>query len=234
MGIESYLYDRIIAMNDKRNTNKSNRTKLIESIRKLVREVIEEKKTDVEKTWAEMMTNLEKEIKKPIKLDDAGNYNVCECEPHHISIRPVVHDIFDLQYFKDGVDRTKVLYQPYSEVKKLVKAWLNSTAPNYVDTAYDRNMENSKDKQGGKKADSASDEQNLINPEKNNKVVRNIKAEKMNDEIDDPNQPMREVGKFTKLTDYKSKKPDYKPPTLPKNLQKLVIKYTKGGKNRKK
>ena len=98
MGIVAYLYDRIICMNDKRNTNKSNRTKLLESIRKIVREVIEEKKTDVEKTWAEMMTNLEKEIKKPIKLDDAGNYNVCDCEPHHISIRPVVHDIFDLQY----------------------------------------------------------------------------------------------------------------------------------------
>ena len=39
------------------------------------------------------------------------------------------------------------------------------------------------------------------------------KSEKMNDEIDDPNQPMREVGKFAKLSDYKSKKPA--PSTFP-------------------
>lgn len=210
------------------------RQRIIQGFRKLVREVIEEKKTEVSDSWAEMMTELEKDIKKPVKLDDKGNYNVCECEPHHISIRPIVHDIFDLQYFKDGVERKKVLYVPFEETKKLVKGWLTNKDLNYVDTAYSRNVENSKDKEGGKKADKAADEQNVVNPEKDNKVVKNIKAEKMNDEKDDPTQPMRPMGKTEKQIDYKSKKPSYEPPKLPKNLQKLVIKYTKGGKARKK
>jgi hypothetical protein len=210
------------------------RQRIIQGFRKLVREVIEEKKTDVSDSWAEMMIELEKDIKKPVKLDDKGNYNVCECEPHHISVRPIVHDIFDLQYFKDGVERKKVLYVPFEETKKLVKGWLTNKDLNYVDTAYSRNVENSKDKEGGKKSDKAADEQNVVNPEKDNKIVKNIKAEKMNDEKDDPTQPMRPMGKTEKQIDYKSKKPSYEPPKLPKNLQKLVIKYTKGGKARKK
>ena len=65
------------------------RDQLKNTVKKIVREVIEEKTTAVNKTWAEMMDSLSKEIKKPITLDDAGNYNVCECEPHHISIRPI-------------------------------------------------------------------------------------------------------------------------------------------------
>ena len=56
----------------------------------------------------------------------------------------------------------------------------------------------------------------------------------MNDEKDNPDQPMRAVGKFETQVQHKSPKPSYTPPTLPKNLQKLVIKYTKGGKARKK
>ena len=208
--------------------------KFIQSIRKLVREVIEEKKTEVSQSWDEMMQELSKEIKKPVKLDDAGNYNVCECEPHHISIRPIVHDIYDLQYFKDAVERQKVMYVPFEEVKKYVKAWLNNKDLNYVDNSYYRSVENSKDKEGGKKADKAADEQNMVDPEKNNKVVKNIKAEPMNKPEDDPTTPMQTVKKFEKQVDYKSKKPSYTPPTLPKNLQKLVVKYTKGGKARKK
>jgi len=74
----------------------------------------------------------------------------------------------------------------------------------------------------------------LVDPEKDNKVVKAPKMDSMNKEVDDPTQPMREVGKFEKQVDYKSPKPNYKPPTLPKNLQKLVVKYTKGGKAKKK
>lgn len=181
-----------------------------------------------------MMEELSKEIKKPVVLDDKGNYNVCECEPHHINIRPITHNVYDVRAYKDGTDRTKKLYVKYEDLKKFVKDYLDEDKLNYVDSAYSRNVENSKDKEGGKKADKAADEQNLVDPEKNNKVVKNIKAEPMNKEIDDPTQPMREVEKFERQVDHKSKKPDYKPPQLPKNLQKLVVKYTKGGKTKKK
>ena len=205
-----------------------------ELVKKLVKETLEQKYTNASASWSDLIDELSKEIKKPIELDDAGNYNVCECEPYHISIRPIVHGICDVQAFKDYTDRTKKLFKTFDEVKKFVKEYLNSKDLNYVDTTFSRNVENSKDKEGGKKADKAADEQNLVDPEKNNKVVKNIKAEPMNKEIDDPTQPMREVEKFERQVDHKSKKPDYKPPTLPKNLQKLVVKYTKGGKTKKK
>jgi hypothetical protein len=45
---------------------------------------------------------------------------------------------------------------------------------------------------------------------------------------------MQVVGKFLKSSEYKSVNPKYTPPTLPKALQKLVIKYTKSGKAKKK
>lgn len=205
-----------------------------ELVKKLVRETLEQKYTNSQKSWPDMMEELSKEIKKPVVLDDKGNYNVCECEPHHINIRPITHNIFDIQAFKDGTDRVKKLYVKYEDLKKFVKEYLDENDLNYVDSTFSRNVENSKDKEGGKKADKAADEQNLVDPEKNNKVIKTIKAEPMNKEIDDPTQPMREVGKYEKQVDYKSKKPDYKPPQLPKNLQKLVVKYTKGGKTKKK
>lgn len=204
-----------------------------ELVKRIVRETLEQTYTKANKSWVDMMDELSKEIKKPIVLDDKGNYNVCDCEPHHISIRPIVHDIFDIQAFKDYTDRTKKLYMKFDDVKKFVKEFLNTEEKNYVDATYSRNVENSKDKEGGKKGDKLSDE-SMVDPEKDNKPSKQIKADPMNKEEDDPTQPMREVGKFEKQIDHKSKKPDYTPPHLPKNLQKLVVKYTKGGKRRKK
>lgn len=212
----------------------SKKVKITNKVANIIREVLEEKTVAAEDSWEGMMQELEKEIKKPISKDDAGNYNVCECEPHHISIRPIVHDIFDLQYFKDGTDRQKKLYIKFDEVKKLVKGWLTSEDLNYVDSTYQRNVENSKDKEGGKKADASTEGPIVLDPEKDNKPSKEVKVKSMNKEEDDPTQPMREVGKFEKQVDHKSPKPSYKPPTLPKNLQKLVIKYTKKGKSRKK
>ncbi len=203
-------------------------------VNKLVRETLEQKYTCAKESWEGMIEELSKEIKKPVTIDDAGNYNVCDCEPHHISIRPIVHDIFDVEAYKDDSDRTKKLFIKYEDLKKFIKDYLKSDKMNYVDSTFEKNVENSKDKEGGKKADKAADEQIAVDPEKNNKVVKNIKAKDMNDEKDNPDQPMREVGKFETQLQHKSPKPSYSPPTLPKNLQKLVIKYTKGGKQRKK
>lgn len=203
-------------------------------VKKLVKETLEQKYTNAQNSWDDMMLELSKEIEKPIVLDDKGNYNVCECEPHHINIRPITHNVYDVQAFKDGTDRTKKLYVKYEDLKKFVKDYLDESELNYVDSTYSRNVENSKDKEGGKKADKAAGEQNLVDPEKNNKVIKNIKVDSMNKPEDDPTQPMRSVGKYERQLDHKSKKPDYKIPKLPKNLQKLVIKYTKGGKAKKK
>ena len=60
-----------------------------ELVKKLVKETLEQKYTNASASWSDLIDELSKEIKKPIELDDAGNYNVCECEPYHISIRPI-------------------------------------------------------------------------------------------------------------------------------------------------
>ena len=66
-------------------------------VNKLVKETLEQKYTNASASWSDLIEELSKEIKKPVTIDDAGNYNVCDCEPHHISIRPIVHDIFDVE-----------------------------------------------------------------------------------------------------------------------------------------
>ena len=206
-----------------------------ELVNKLVKETLEQKYTNASSSWSDLIDGLSKEIKKPIELDDAGNYNVCDCEPHHISIRPIVHGICDIQAFRDGSDRTKKLFMKFEDVKKFVKEYLKSDITNYVDSALGKGVENTKDKQGGKKADKQSEsEENVVNPQKGFKLVKNVKVENMNDPKDDPTQPMQVVGKFLKSSEYKSVNPKYTPPTLPKALQKLVVKYTKGGKAKKK
>ena len=206
-----------------------------ELVNKLVKETLEQKYTNASSSWSDLIDGLSKEIKKPIELDDAGNYNVCDCEPHHISIRPIVHGICDIQAFRDGSDRTKKLFMKFEDVKKFVKEYLKSDITNYVDSALSKTVENSKDKEGGKKADKQSEsEENVVNPQKGFKLVKNVKVANMNDPKDDPTQPMQVVGKFLKSSEYKSVNPKYTPPTLPKALQKLVVKYTKGGKAKKK
>jgi len=206
-----------------------------ELVNKLVKETLEQKYTNVTSSWSDLIDELSKEIKKPIELDDAGNYNVCDCEPYHISIRPIVHGICDVQAFKDYTDRTKKLFMKFEDVKKFVKEYLASKDLNYVDSALSKVVENSKDKEGGKKADKQSEsEENVVNPQKGFKLVKNVKVENMNDPKDDPTQPMQVVGKFLKSSEYKSINPKYTPPTLPKALQKLVVKYTKAGKAKKK
>ncbi len=72
-----------------------------ELVNKLVKETLEQKYTNASASWSDLIDELSKDIKKPIVLDDAGNYNVCECEPYHISIRPIIHGICDVQAFKD-------------------------------------------------------------------------------------------------------------------------------------
>ena len=67
-------------------------TRLETYLRKLVRETIEEKMTEVDKTWEEMIETLSKDVKKvndsiSVYKSDAGHYVICGCEPHHFDLR---------------------------------------------------------------------------------------------------------------------------------------------------
>ena len=203
-----------------------------QKVNKIINESLKQTYTGVKKSWSEMMEELSSHIGYDVTLDDAKNYNVNNCEPHHVSIRPIIHDIMDVETFKDGVDRNKKLYLKFDDAKKYIKEFLISKEMNYVDNDFSRNVENSIDKEATKKEQKAEGE-NVVDPEKDNKPAKEIKMDSMNKEVDDPTQPMRPIGDFKKMVDYPSKKPDYTPPKLPKNLQKLVIKYSKKGKVKK-
>lgn len=200
-------------------------TNLKNKLRKIVLEVLEKKYTDAEESWADMMIDLSKHIKKPIIRDSLGNYNVCECEPHHINIRPIVHNIFDCVYIKDGSDREKVLYMQYPDLKKWIKEKIDSSEENYVDSAYIKNTENTKDKEGNKSENNQSFKLK-ITPKGLKKD--DVKTDEMNKKDDDPTEPMKEVGKkIDKQIDKKEKKPSYKIPKLDKDAKKLILKYGK-------
>ena len=109
-----------------------------ELVNKLVKETLEQKYTCAKESWASMIEDLSKEIKKPIVLDDAGNYNVCECEPYHISIRPIVHDTFDIQAFHDYSDRTKKLFVKYEDLKKFVTDTLKEKKADFGQQKWDK------------------------------------------------------------------------------------------------
>ena len=142
-------------------------------VKRLVKETLEQKYTKASASWGDLIDELSKEIKKPIVLDDAGNYNVCECEPYHISIRPIVHGICDVQAFKDYSDRTKKLFRTFDEVKKFVKDYLDSKELNYVDSALQKSVDNAKDKQGGTSADKEEDMEHMVDFKDNYKPIKN-------------------------------------------------------------
>jgi hypothetical protein len=198
-------------------------------IKDVVSEAIIEKRTNAKMSWEDMMKDLSSSINKPIILDDAGNYNVCECEPYHISIRPIVHDIFDIVAIKDGTDRTKLLSVKYNDLKTFVKKYLSSDDMNYVDSSYQKVVDNSKDKEGGSVSNDI--EKDLAVNSKGTLIKSDV-ADDMNNEKDDPDQQMTPIDKFEKMVDYPETKVKYSVPTLPKDLQKLVVKYGRVGRGR--
>ena len=170
----------------------SNINKLETYLRKLIRETLEEKLTEVDTTWEEMIETLAKDVKKindsiQVSKDDAGHYIICGCEPHHFDLYPQVHDLFDCTYFRDNTQREKKIRIAFEDLRKYIKEKLNSKSLNYVDSAYEKNVENSKDKEGNKKSEKAAEE-NVVDPEKDNKPAKQIKVDNMNDPKDDPTQ----------------------------------------------
>lgn len=192
-------------------------------LRPLIKEVLEKKYTDTEKSWSDMMIDLSKYVNKPIVRDAMGNYNISDCEPHHVHIRPIVHNIFDCVYIKDGTDREKILYVEYPVLKKWISEKLNCECENYVDKAYLKNRENAIDKES---SSSDKDGSKLTIGLKGIKTDPTKKVKDMNEKQDDPTEDMRDVDKKNqKQIDIKSKNPKYKIPKLDKEAKKLVLKY---------
>jgi hypothetical protein len=196
-------------------------------LKSLVREAIEEKFTNSKKNWADMMVELSNHVDHPVVLDDMGNYNVCDCEPHHISIRPIVHDTFDVKATKDGTDRTKVLNISFKDLKIFIKDFIESADPNYVDSALSKVAGNSLDKEAGKKGAPNADD---ITETGSSSVEKKVKIMFNGEDTEHPE--MEEVGEIKRMVDYPETKQSYTYPKLPKELHKLVIKYGKKARGR--
>lgn len=183
--------------------------KVATALKKLVMEVIEEKKADFEKTCLEIQEELDKEVKKidkkySVVKNDAGNFEMCGCDPHHIFVRPRWYNNFEVLAFKDKTDRTKKIGLNYDEVKEFLKATLNNTDQNYVNKAYNKAAENSVDKEKKKNQGDG--------PQKTDVKVEDAVEKKE----DLPDQPMQDVNlkKVEKQVDHsvKGEKPKYKFP----------------------
>jgi hypothetical protein len=174
------------------------------------------------------MEELADDVKKLYKdaevvLDDAGYYNVCSCNPHHFKIYPMTDDNFTVTYMKDNTDRIKKFNLTFSALKEFITETLKTTVGNYVQKAFNKNVENNKDKESKK-------EEGPTHTTK--KVEVKDQVEKKEDQ---PDQPLKPVEKFKKLSEFpvKGEKASYKYPK--QTDKKLTVKQkTFKGKSKKK
>lgn len=183
--------------------------KLSVLLKSLIAEVIEEKTIEFDKTCVQMeeeLNRLAQGINKTysVKKNDAGNFELCGCEPYHIYVRPRWNNNFEILAYKDKTDRTKKIGCDYDEVKDFLKSFLTSDKENYLNAAYNKSAENSIDKE--KKKNQGDKPQ-----ETDEKVVDAVKKEE-----DLPDQPMQDVNlkKVEKQSDHslKGEKAKYKYP----------------------
>lgn len=185
------------------------RNKISSFLKKLVMEVIEEKNAEFDKTCSQIEEELDKEAKKinksySVTKNDAGNFELCGCDPYHVHVRPRWNNSFEILAYKDKTDRTKQIGLTYDEVKDFIKLYLTSDKENYLNTAYNKAAENSLDKEKKKKQEDGLQKTDV-------KVVDAVEKKE-----DLPDQPMQDVNlkKVEKQSDHslKGEKPKYKYP----------------------
>jgi hypothetical protein len=178
-------------------------------LKRVISEVLEERHREFEMTCVEICEDLDKEAKKinksyNVTKNDAGNFELCGCEPHHIFVRPRWNNNFEVLAYKDNSDRTKKIGISYKDVVKFIKETLTVEKDNYVDSAYNKSAENSVDKE--KKKNQGDKPQ-----ETDEKVVDAVEKKE-----DLPDQPMQDVNlkKVEKQSDHslKGEKAKYKYP----------------------
>jgi len=207
----------------------------IGQLKSLIKESLEEIKIEDANSYIEDMKNLSKFVKEKnktyaIKKTKKGTFDLCNCLPHHFEIRPKYQDNYEVIYFKDGSDRERKMGLTYKELKDFVKEKLDAKG-NYTQKAFNKSAENSKDqvkKEAGLPETKQNDIKKLTDTKNENKDY--IEQEVKKDE-DKPNQPLKEVGKFDKLSDkpVAGDKVKYTYPKQDKADKKHIV---KGGKGR--
>ena len=203
--------------------------KVKRSVKNLIKESLKDVKVEKGESLHYKMEELSNDVKKLYKdaevvLDDGGYYNVCSCNPHHFKIYPMTDDNFTVTYMKDNTDRTKKFNLTFSALKEFITETLKTTVGNYVQKAFYKNVENNKDKESKKEEGPAHTTK---------KIEVKDQVEKKEDQ---PDQPMRTVEKFKKLSEFpvKGEKASYKYPKQTDKKLTVKQKTFKGKSNKKK
>ena len=204
-----------------------NEVKLENKLKSLIKESLEAIKITKQDSLAEKMKDLADAVKKiksdaDVTLDDAKRYNVCYCHPHHFSIYPMTDDNFTVTYFKDGSDRTKKFNLTFEELKKYVTETLKENVGDYVQKAYNKAAENSKDKESKKEEGPQETDEKVVDQVENKKDL--------------PDSKMQSVDKIKKQVDHslKGEKASYKYPKQTDKKLTVKQKTFKGKSNKKK
>ena len=203
--------------------------KVKRSVKNLIKESLKDVKVEKGESLHYKMEELSNDVKKLYKdaevvLDDGGYYNVCSCNPHHFKIYPMTDDNFTVTYMKDNTDRIKKFNLTFSALKEFITETLKTTVGNYVQKAFYKNVENNKDKESKKEEGPAHTTK---------KIEVKDQVEKKEDQ---PDQPMRTVEKFKKLSEFpvKGEKASYKYPKQTDKKLTVKPKTFKGKTNKKK
>ncbi len=197
--------------------------KVKKSLKDIIKESLKGEKIEKGESLHYKMEELADDVKKLYKdaeviLDDAGYYNVCSCNPHHFKIYPMTDDNFTVTYMKDNTDRIKKFNLTFSALKEFITETLKTTVGNYVQKAFNKNVENNKDKESKKEE----------GPEH---TVKKIEVkDQVEKKEDQPDQPFRPVDKIVKQVDHsiKGEKASYKYPKQTECLTDTRAKERKG------
>jgi len=203
--------------------------KVKKSLKDLIKESLKGEKIEKGESLHYKMEELADDVKKLYKdaevvLDDAGYYNVCSCNPHHFKIYPMTDDNFTVTYMKDNTDRIKKFNLTFSALKEFITETLKTTMGNYVQKAFNKNVENNKDKESKKEE----------GPEHTVKKIET--KDQVEKKEDQPDQPFRPVDKIKKQVDHsiKGEKASYKYPKQTDKKLTVKQKTFKGKTNKKK
>ena len=203
------------------------------SVKDLIKESLKDVKIEKGESLHYKMEELSNDVKKLYKdaevvLDDGGYYNVCSCNPHHFKIYPMTDDNFTVTYMKDNTDRIKKFNLTFSALKEFITETLKTTVGNYVQKAFYKNVENNKDKESKK-------EEGPTHTTKKIEVKDQVK-DQVEKKEDQPDQPLRTVEKFKKLSEFpvKGEKASYKYPKQTDKKLTVKQKTFKGKSNKKK
>ena len=209
-------------------------TPQLKKFKKLILEVVEEVKSEDEKSVEDAMLSVLKMLKEhnkkySFRKNKSGNYEVVGCSPTQIEVRPMYAGSYDVIFILDGTDREKKPNLDLKGVKEFIKDKLNSKLENYTKAAFNKAATTTEDVT--KKTEGLPEtKQNVVKQvgDKKNENKDYNEAEVKKEE-DMPDKPLKEVGDIKNQSSHdKDSGAKYTFPKQDKDEKKHVLKGGKG------